>query len=130
MKALKAGKHVLLEKPATNTSEEAAKIFALAKEKNLVLLEAFHYRCLPPIHDIRGVDDRSFFAYLHPSHRLGIIIRFHPAIQTVRSIVESGAIGKVKGVEAELAVSDAAPPGDIRRNFSLGGGALMDMGGM
>jgi len=76
------------------------------------------------------VDDRSFSAYLHPCHRLGIIIRFHPAIQTVRSIVESGAIGKVKGVEAELAVSGAAPPGDIRRNFSLGGGALMDMGGM
>jgi len=48
MKALKAGKHVLLEKPATNTSEEAAKIFALAKEKNLVLLEAFHYRCVTP----------------------------------------------------------------------------------
>jgi len=44
IKALKAGKHVLLEKPAGNTAEEAAKMFELAKEKNLVLLEAFHFR--------------------------------------------------------------------------------------
>ncbi len=44
MKALKAGKHVLLEKPSGNTAEEAIKMFALAEEKNLVLLEAFHYR--------------------------------------------------------------------------------------
>lgn len=45
MKALKGGKHVLLEKPATDTADEASQIFALAKEKNLVVLEAFHYRC-------------------------------------------------------------------------------------
>jgi predicted dehydrogenase len=44
MKALKGGKHVLLEKPATNTAEEAAAIYALAARKNLVVLEAFHYR--------------------------------------------------------------------------------------
>lgn len=44
--------------------------------------------------------------------------------------MESGRIGKVKGVEAELATpGSVAPPGDIRRNFALGGGALMDMGG-
>lgn len=44
IKALKAGKHVLLEKPATNTAAEARSIFALAKEKNLIVMEAFHYR--------------------------------------------------------------------------------------
>lgn len=44
MKALHGGKHVLLEKPATNTAEEAQKIFDLAAKKNLVVLEAFHYR--------------------------------------------------------------------------------------
>ena len=31
-------------KPATNTRAEAEKLYALAREKNLVLLEAFHYR--------------------------------------------------------------------------------------
>jgi predicted dehydrogenase len=44
MKALAAGKHVLLEKPAANTAEEARKMFELAESKGLVLLEAFHYR--------------------------------------------------------------------------------------
>jgi predicted dehydrogenase len=44
MKALQGGKHVLLEKPATDTAAEAAQIFSLAASKNLVVLEAFHYR--------------------------------------------------------------------------------------
>ncbi|KAF8317887.1 NAD(P)-binding protein [Clavulina sp. PMI_390] len=99
VKALRAGKHVLLEKPATNTRAEAEKLYALAREKNLVLLEAFHYR-------------------------------FHPAIQTVKQIVASGAIGKIVGVEADLAFPPVvAPPGNIRRNFDMGGGATMDAGG-
>lgn len=44
MKALIAGKHVLLEKPSTDTSEETRKLFEYAEKKGLVLLEAFHYR--------------------------------------------------------------------------------------
>lgn len=44
MKALQGGKHVLLEKPATDTADEARQIFALAEKKGLVVLEAFHYR--------------------------------------------------------------------------------------
>jgi predicted dehydrogenase len=44
MKALAAGKHVLLEKPSANTAEETRRMFAFAQEKGLVLLEAFHYR--------------------------------------------------------------------------------------
>jgi predicted dehydrogenase len=44
MKALRGGKHVLLEKPATNTASESRDIFELAKEKGLIVLEAFHYR--------------------------------------------------------------------------------------
>ena len=42
MRALEAGKHVLVEKPITNTAEEARQIFTLAEEKGLVALEAFH----------------------------------------------------------------------------------------
>jgi predicted dehydrogenase len=48
MKALQAGKHVLLEKPSANTAEETRKMFELAKRKGLVLLEAVHYRCVSP----------------------------------------------------------------------------------
>ena len=50
MKALAAGKHVLLEKPSADTAEETRLMFQLAEKKGLVLLEAFHYRsaALPP----------------------------------------------------------------------------------
>lgn len=44
MKALQAGKHVLLEKPSADTAQETREMFELAKAKGLVLLEAFHYR--------------------------------------------------------------------------------------
>ncbi|KAF6764091.1 NAD(P)-binding protein [Ephemerocybe angulata] len=98
MKALEAGKHVLLEKPAANTAEEVRAMFDLAEKKGLVLLEAFHYR-------------------------------FHPAIQRLKAIVDSGELGKIKHVEATMSL----PKGhfsadDIRYNYSLGGGCLMDMG--
>jgi predicted dehydrogenase len=42
-----AGKHVLLEKPATANAEEAERLVAAAREKGVVLLEAFHYRFHP-----------------------------------------------------------------------------------
>ncbi|TFK74985.1 NAD(P)-binding protein [Pluteus cervinus] len=104
MKALTAGKHVLLEKPAANTAEETRQMFELAEQKNLILLEAFHYR-------------------LHGS-------RFHPAIQHVKAILDSGELGAIKSLAVTLAVSKGtfSPATDIRFNYDLGGGALMDMG--
>ncbi|KAH0832080.1 NAD(P)-binding protein [Lanmaoa asiatica] len=44
MKALAAGKHVLVEKPSGDTAEETRRMFDFANQKGLVLLEAFHYR--------------------------------------------------------------------------------------
>jgi len=55
MKALNAGKHVLLEKPSGDTAEETSNMFALAKEKNLILLEAFHYRFHPATQTVRAM---------------------------------------------------------------------------
>jgi Oxidoreductase family, NAD-binding Rossmann fold len=42
-KSLKAGKHVLCEKPFTSNAEEARKLVELAKEKNLVCEEAVRF---------------------------------------------------------------------------------------
>jgi predicted dehydrogenase len=47
LKALAAGKHVLLEKPSTDTAEDTQRLFDFAERKGLVLLEAFHYRFVP-----------------------------------------------------------------------------------
>jgi predicted dehydrogenase len=43
IKALEAGKHVLCEKPISHTYQDALKIIALAKEKNLLVMDALHY---------------------------------------------------------------------------------------
>ncbi|MDB5326204.1 MAG: putative oxidoreductase, partial [Phycisphaerales bacterium] len=47
IKALRAGKHVLCEKPLAVTAAEAEEIFAVAKQTSRVLIEAFMYRCHP-----------------------------------------------------------------------------------
>lgn len=46
-RALRAGKHVLCEKPLTPTADEAERLFALADDLDLVLAEAFMYRHHP-----------------------------------------------------------------------------------
>ncbi|KAJ7226254.1 hypothetical protein B0H12DRAFT_1149270 [Mycena haematopus] len=98
MRALKGGKHVLLEKPATNTAAEAAAIYALADRKNLVVLEAFHYRFHPAFHRVKAILD---------SGELG-------AIETISASLTAPA--------------GTAPEGDIRWSYDLGGGSTMDPG--
>lgn len=43
IKALKAGKHVLCEKPMALNAEDAKEMFAVAKENNVILMEAYAY---------------------------------------------------------------------------------------
>ncbi|KAI0359853.1 NAD-P-binding protein [Trametes cingulata] len=102
MRALEAGKHVLVEKPMTSTAEEARQIFALAEAKGLVALEAIH-------------------------------CTFHPVLQRVREIVTSGELGKVKSVRScffwpSVVAHFLFPGDDIRFNYDMGGGCMMDMG--
>ena len=47
IKALRAGKHVLCEKPIASTEAEAAEMFDVAASANRVLAEAFMYRSHP-----------------------------------------------------------------------------------
>ncbi|KAF9047840.1 hypothetical protein BJ165DRAFT_1468439 [Panaeolus papilionaceus] len=98
LKALNAGKHVLVEKPMVNTPEEAARLHDVAREKGLVIMEAMH-------------------------------TRFHPAIQRVKEIIDSGELGAVTHVEA----AGLCPKGAITRtytenDFKEGRGVLMDVG--
>ena len=46
-KALRAGKHVLCEKPFTANTAEAEAVAGVARETGLVVMEAFHYRYHP-----------------------------------------------------------------------------------
>lgn len=68
--ALRAGKHVLLEKPSASSAESARRMVECARESGRRLIEAFHYRYHPlfrrileiapelgDIHDVKAVID-------------------------------------------------------------------------
>ncbi|CCM06238.1 uncharacterized protein FIBRA_08486 [Fibroporia radiculosa] len=99
MKALAAGKHVLCDKPIADNEEETQRMFALAQEKNLVLLEAWQPR-------------------------------FHPALHRVKAIIDEGSLGKIVKMYAHFGLWGDLQfkKDDIRYNYGLGGGALMDLG--
>ncbi|KAF9120275.1 hypothetical protein BGW39_011535 [Mortierella sp. 14UC] len=99
VKALNAGKHVLLEKPATSNEAQAKELIALAQSKNLVLLEAFHYR-------------------FHPAS-----LRFREVVQA--HVASGHAIQKVQSV---MSFPSVFPTDDIRFNYKLAGGVIMDAG--
>lgn len=53
IKTLKAGKHVLCEKPLAPTEEQAKEMFAAAKENHVYLMEAFAYQHSPYLKAVR-----------------------------------------------------------------------------
>lgn len=58
-----------------------------------------------------------------------LFFRFHPAIQRFKTIIDSGELGAIKSIEAKMhAPKGVVTEGDIRYDFALGGGALMDCG--
>ncbi|KAL5610920.1 hypothetical protein FOBRF1_007037 [Fusarium oxysporum] len=96
-KALSAGKHALIEKPVSSNGDEAASIFDAAKENNKVAVEAFHWR-------------------------------YHPAAHVVKSLVDSGRYGRVLSTCARMTTpAGSIPKSDIRWQWDLAGGSLMDM---
>jgi len=55
LKALRAGKHVLCEKPLATDLAQAQEMFNTARLTGRVLMEAFMYRCHPLTHALRRV---------------------------------------------------------------------------
>ncbi|KAF2030299.1 NAD(P)-binding protein [Setomelanomma holmii] len=98
IKALKAGKHVLLEKPATSNAEEARDLFKhpmLSGLNPVTLLEARHYQ-------------------------------FHPAWHTFLSLFDPQDVEEASARAAIPA--GLFPMDDIRFKYDLAGGTLMDLG--
>ncbi|WEW61792.1 hypothetical protein PRK78_007288 [Emydomyces testavorans] len=52
--------------------------------------------------------------------------QFHPAAHLFRSLLESGKYGKIISTDAWMTASPGVPDDDIRWQFDLGGGSLMD----
>lgn len=94
IKALQAGKHVLVEKPFANNHAQAKEVAEVAAGIDRVCMEAFHYR-------------------------------YHPLWAEAKQLL--GEIGEVQEAEAtfDIHLPDRS---NIRYNYDLGGGALMDLG--
>ncbi len=54
--------------------------------------------------------------------------RFQPAVVRLRELVDDGAIGEVRSVQADLGVAREFDPSDRLFARELGGGALLDLG--
>jgi D-xylose 1-dehydrogenase (NADP+, D-xylono-1,5-lactone-forming) len=87
-----------------------------------------HVLCEKPF-AVNAADAARCFDAAETADRLcieGLMYRHHPQTQLVRRLIADGAIGRLAHIRAALTVS--APPGDIRRTTSLGGGASLDLG--
>jgi len=93
---MRAGKHVLIEKPISSNAEETRRIFQVAEETGKVALEAFHWRFHPAAHAVKE---------LVQSGQYGRVTRTRARMVTPKNSI---------------------PASDIRWKYLLGGGALMD----
>ncbi|MGW3187292.1 Gfo/Idh/MocA family protein [Streptomyces ardesiacus] len=94
---LEAGRNVLCEKPFTLNAREAAELVALAREKDVFLMEAMWMYC-------------------------------NPLVRRLKTLVEDGAIGEVRSLQADFGLAGPFPPAHRLRDPAQGGGALLDLG--
>ncbi|EFL31698.1 oxidoreductase [Streptomyces viridochromogenes DSM 40736] len=52
----------------------------------------------------------------------------NPLVRRLKSLVDDGAIGEVRSVQADFGLAGPFPPSHRLRNPALGGGALLDLG--
>lgn len=105
MKALKAGFHVLCEKPFASNAEEARAMVAAARERGLVLMEAAHW-------------------FYHPFREKMRSIIASGQLGTLRHVYANFAFPGKPGEPREAKRGPMA----IRYDAGLAGGCLMDCG--
>ena len=99
IEALRAGKHVLCEKPLTTSAEEAEEIVELASERGLVLCEAFHYAYHPLARRVHEICASGAIGKLQNLEGRGIA--FEP-FQTLRDVIP-----KLEALRSASSVGDS-----------------------
>ncbi|MFZ1813150.1 MAG: Gfo/Idh/MocA family oxidoreductase [Rhizobiaceae bacterium] len=95
LKAAKAGKHVLCEKPIALKAAEIGKLIAAREKHRVVISEAF-------------------------------MVTYHPQWLKVRELIATGAIGKLRQVDAAFTYFNVDPK-NMRNLPELGGGVIPDI---
>lgn len=130
---LNGGKHVLCEKAFTLNRRQAAEVVALAREKNLFLMEAMWSRFLPAIAEARRLvaggeigaltqiqADFGFAAEVGPEHRLLNPALGGGALLDIGIYPLSLAAFFLGPVDSVQAVAEMGPSGvDLQTAFSL-----------
>ncbi|KAK4074871.1 uncharacterized protein Triagg1_5020 [Trichoderma aggressivum f. europaeum] len=97
LNALRAGKHVLIEKPIASNAAEAKEIRDCANETGKIALEAYHWRFYPAAHRVKEIIESGKYGHL------------------------TAVFSKMVLPPGTLTAND------IRFNYELGGGASMDL---
>jgi predicted dehydrogenase len=98
IEALRHNHAVLCEKPLASNADQAREMVAVSEQTGQLLVEAFHWR-------------------------------HHPLAARLRNMIASGVLGAIRRIEAFFHVpGQFLDPANIRRNFALGGGSMMDQG--
>jgi predicted dehydrogenase len=97
VQAVEAGKHVLCEKPLGLSVADIRPLLKAAAD-----------------HPQRVVMEAFMY-------------RFHPQWIKVRELIDSGALGGIKAVQAEFTYFNR-DPGNVRNRADIGGGGLLDIG--
>jgi predicted dehydrogenase len=97
IKAMEAGKHVLIEKPITSNAEEVRSIQTATAKTGKVSLEAFHWRFHPAAHLVKEIVESAKYG--------------RPLSIYAKLVAPAGQFAK----------------DDIRFKYELGGGACMDL---
>lgn len=138
--ALEAGKHVLIEKPFTLNAKEARKIVNLAREKNLIVLEAMWTRFLPHMKRIHEIIDAGVLGTLHslsaehrqflptdPGHRLNALELGGGALLDLGIYPVSFAfdiLGEPESITATARFKDTGVDAEIATLMKHKGGAI------
>ncbi len=90
---LNAGKHVLCEKPFTTNAEDAEKLYALANEKNLLIMEGLWTLFIPAYAKIRELISRGVIGKVrHVRAEYGFIARGARKARKFDSSLAGGAL--------------------------------------
>lgn len=97
IRAARAGKHILCEKPFTLNALEAERAIAAVREADVFFMEAWMYRS-------------------------------HPQTLKVMELLQSGAIGEPRVIEASFGYAAGRDWEHFKADAKVGGGGLMDVG--
>jgi predicted dehydrogenase len=118
--AIKAGKHVLVEKPATTNAEDFRSLVALAKTHGVFLMEAMWTRFQPISQSIREIIDQG---------NLGAPVMMHADLSfdfDIESELSLSAPSSIRGFLI-LNLTIDIPLTHRILDPKLGGGAILDL---